>query len=234
MRPLRFERGKEPVLALCEGEHDRELLTELLKRRGIGGIEVWSNETISGHGGNGAFGHALDALAGGAIGKIQVIVIVTDCDSDPSLSFAAIQEQIRSAATFEGPPVRSYPVPDRPFQCAEGNPAVAVMLIPGSDRCGALETLCLEVAREAAPPLANCVDAFATCAGVDFWHNENRRDKMRFRSLLAAGHEKNPEISPAKFWSEGPGHMLVPLDNPLFEPISRFLSELSARFASVR
>ena len=232
MRARKFEGGKEPVLALCEGEHDRELLTELLNRRGIGGIEVWSNETISGHGGNGAFGHALDALAGGAIGKVRAIVIVTDCDSDPGRAFAAIQEQIRGATIFEGPPARSYPVPNRPYEYAEGNPAIAVILIPGTDRSGALETLCLDAARQAAPTLADCVDAFAVCAGVPSWQSENRRDKMRFRSLIAAGYEANPEISPTRFWSEGPGHTIVPLDHAGFDRISDFLCELSQHFAA--
>ena len=110
---------------------------------------------------------------------------------------------------------------------------MAVMLIPGTDRCGALETLCLDVARQAAPTLAACVDAFAVCADVVSWQSENRRDKMRFRSLIAAGYEANPEISPTRFWSEGPGHKLIPLDNAEFDPISTFLRELSARFRSI-
>lgn len=230
MRSRTFARGKEPVLVLCEGEHDRELLTELLKRRDIGGIEVWSNETISGHSGNGAFGRALDALAGGAIGETRAIVIVTDCDRDPDKSFAAIQQQIRDTTGIEGPPTRHYPVPDRPSECAEGNPAIAVILIPGAGRCGALETLCLDVAHRAAPRLADCVAAFADCADVGSWESENKRDKMRFRSLIAAGSAGNPELSPARFWSEGPGHELVPLTDAAFDPIAGFLTGLSARF----
>ncbi|MDY7009543.1 MAG: DUF3226 domain-containing protein, partial [Planctomycetota bacterium] len=84
------------------------------------------------------------------------------------------------------------PVPNGPFEIAEGNPKTALVLFPGLDdsgnliQTGTLEDLCLTTVEN--QPMLDCVDAFLSCCkdvGADMRH----RHKMKLHTYLA-GHDK--------------------------------------------
>ena len=80
--------------------------------------------------------------------------------------------------------------------------------------------MCLEAARNAAPNIANCVDTLAACTGADTW-TRSKQDKMKLSAILAYSHQKEPNISPAYVWSKNTN--LVPLTDPVFDPVVAFL-----------
>ncbi len=219
----------DPFLLLCEGAHDREFFRHLLTRRNIQGITVCSNYGLTNVSGNTAFRDALDSLVAVAgFDQLRAIIIATDSDRNPSESFTAIRDQIARTSDILGPPTRRFPVPAAPQVLAQGSPAIVVLMVPSPDRPGALETLCLGAASTTVPQLAACLADFVHCSGADQWLNSIKRDKMRFRAFIAAGNQADPEISPARFWSDGTGHPLIPLDQPEFDSIANFLRDLPA------
>ncbi len=227
MAPRKLTLVSDPVLLLCEGAHDRELLQHLLDQRGIDNVTVCSNYGLSRNHGNSFFGQSLNALINvPGFDRLKAVVIITDSDNSPTDSFALVRKQIEDTTDILGPPIRRYPTPANAGVVMPGQPAMAVLMIPGPDRTGAMETLCLDAARHGSPQLVACVDAFADCAGVNSWKNENNRSKARFRSLVVAGNETDPEISPANLWSDGSGHRIIPLDHAAFDPIADFLRRL--------
>lgn len=75
---------------------------------------------------------------------------------------------------------RKLPFPTRPRQLSQGNPRVAVLLLPSDDREGMLEDLVLEMVDE--DPILFCVDNFICCLQdnhVDIESNKSRLPKKQ-------------------------------------------------------
>lgn len=177
-------------------------------------------------GGNSKFTEALDELAAiPGFQNVQKVLVVADNDLDPAAAFNDIAAAISATAPIIGPPASRYIPPGAPLTKAGANPAIIVMMIPWTGMAGSLSTMCLAAAANAAPAIAVCVNALATCTAADKWPLTTLA-KMKLRALIASAHRAKPELSPAYVWSEGTN--LVPLTDGVFDQVATFLSGFPA------
>jgi hypothetical protein len=206
-----------PYLILVEGPGDAAFFRRLIVERGIPNeFDVLYPSQVQGVSGSGnsRFGDALDgfALIPG-FDDLQGILVVADNDDDSNTSFAYVQAQIRGTAA-------QHPVPQVPLRPTNGNPPLAIMMIPWTGEDGSIETLCAIAAETAFPKEAACADQFQTCTGVDAWP-PSKRSKVKLRSIISAVHRRNPDVSLSFLWHDRAD--LVPLNHTCFDRITDYL-----------
>jgi hypothetical protein len=82
--------------------------------------------------------------------------IVRDADEDPQAALASLQDALAS------PKCRfTWPVPAAPGIVASGDKNVGILILPGNNQPGALETLCLQSV--AGTPAYACVQTYFDC-----------------------------------------------------------------------
>lgn len=224
----RLTRITEPFVLLCEGQHDSQFFTHLIRVRNLPRFEVCSVNYVLGvsRGGNTKFTEALDELpAIPGFQNVQKILIVADNDLNPTTAFTDVVTAITATAPIIGPPASRYVAPGAPLTKVGANPAVVVMMIPNIGIPGSLTTMCLIAAVNAAPAIAGCVDALATCTAADTWPS-TALAKMKLRAIIASSHRPKPELSPAYVWSETTN--LVPLLDGVFDDVAAFLTNFPA------
>jgi hypothetical protein len=222
--PGRLTAITEPFVLLCEGQHDSQFFTHLIRVRNLPKFEVCSVNYVLGesHGGNTKFTEALDELpAIPGFEKVQKVLVVADNDLEPTRSFNDVVAAIAATEPIIGPPASRFVAPPVPLTKAGENPAVVVLMMPWTNVQGSLSTMCATAAMNAAPLVARCVNAFANCTGAAGWPMTTLA-KMKLRSLIAARHKAQPDISPAYVWSKGTD--LVPLTDATFNQVANFLS----------
>ena len=140
---------------------------------------------------------------------VKMLGVVRDAETSAGGAFQSVQSSLRNAG---------LPVPDRPGERAGAAPAVNVLILPGEQSSGMLETLlCRTFANTA---VDRCIDDFFKCfeeAGVRI----QNPDKARARAFLAT--RPSPQVSvgvAAKkgYWGN--------LDHDVFRGIRQFLSSL--------
>lgn len=203
-----------PFQVLCEGDGDDGFITALRKARGLPSFDV----TCVSEGGG--FEDTLKALEFAVDrGQVRKVLILADNDADPTKSFDAVKRALGRA--------RIYPVPKRPLQVRNsGRVATGVVMLPGSDERGNLETLLLRSVVRAEPDLVRCAENFAACSlngGQDPW-TKGQRDKMLLRSVLSARIRRDPNCSLAYVWGKE-GCPIDPSDES-FAWIADFVGEL--------
>jgi hypothetical protein len=218
-----LKRIDHPYVLLCEGAHDAEFFEALIGTRGL------PQFTISGCGhAVGARREGIDSLTDAldelpvisGFTNVRAVLIVADNDSDPNAAFRKVCKLIDATAEIE-PGVR-YSAPLKPLTKAGTKPSVVVMMLPWTDVRGALDSLCYMSAAAKRKDIAACVDAFAKCTKTDIWP-VTKLAKMKLRSLISAARIADPYMSPAWVWSEKTD--LVPIDDPAFNDIEKFLRE---------
>lgn len=204
---------KRHYQVLCEGDGDDKFIQALAKAHDLPEFEVTCF----------ASGGGFEAkLASFEIpvnrGVIKKIVIVADNDTDPSASFQVIKKGIERC--------KIYPVPKRPRHIRGSEHAsVAVLMLPGDDEHGNLETLFLKNVRVKHPELVTCAEAFCACerAGVaDDW-TKGQRDKMLLRSILSARIKDDPNSSLGFIW--GKPDLPMDIGSDEFKWIADFMRE---------
>jgi hypothetical protein len=132
--------GQRPHrLLLCEGPDDAEFFRALIEvRGGAPTYRVRHNGTKADpRGGNTKFVSGLKAHYE-LDGPFSKVLIVSDNDDEPSVSFPLIQEQVKKYFGF---------APTTPREVALGPPKVSILMLPWDKDAGNLETLCIEAAR---------------------------------------------------------------------------------------
>ncbi len=206
---------KLPRLLLCEGPHDAGFFRALIASRNLKEFHIRCPTKEAGYGISG-FGKSLlgfTVITG--FEKIADIVIVGDNDDDPTASFNAICDQITGAG-FSAPTQSNLMVP--------GTPNVHVMMVPSPNLAGSLESLCYTAASNANAQVAACVQAYEQCLAIGSWQ-EQKKAKMRLRSILAGSYRKNPDILFSRVWQEEPS--LIPLSDAIFDPLANFLAAIN-------
>ncbi len=203
-----------PSVVVCEGRSDANFLSALFDRHRIDGFEVTFPTGEQG-GGEGAssIGKCLKAIMTGSGARLAIkkVIIVHDCDDSPDESFRQAQSYLESA---------QLDVPDRPIRFTLGDPRAAILMIPGADTRGTLETLLLQAIRGADSALLDCVDEFASCLDISDSWSENKRAKMKLHSLIAGCCKQDPASSLSWVW--GKSGNPVPIDSSHFDEIAEF------------
>jgi hypothetical protein len=217
--PRRTTEIQSDLLIVGEGTGDASLIRYLAENRGIHGFQ------IEDAGGNSKFQNFIAGLAAlKGIARLKALIIVADSDAGADASFRDIRTQMKAAR---------IPYPQTPYTFAvqpnTGSYATYVLMIPFSvgppitSNTGALETLLLPSAEEHLSGHVPCLDSWCACLRMDGW-SKTRRDKARLRSLLAAAHLEDPNISLRL--AVIPNKDLIPFGHQCFDALADLLRSL--------
>ncbi len=116
---------------------------------------------------------------------VQSIGIVRDAEKSARGAFQSVQSALRNAA---------LPVPDRPAErtnSTDTSPAVTVLILPGGNREGMLETLLCETF--AGNPVDHCIDNFFEC--VESLPDMSIKNEKKARAHAYLTTKPNPHVS---------------------------------------
>lgn len=196
-------RLKSKIL-LVEGNDPRNFFEAFVRHLSIDNIQIQNFGGIT---------QLRDFLEGlvGATGfrVVESIGIVRDAETSAAGAFQSVQSSLKNAA---------LPVPNRPERRTDTSPAVTVLILPGNDQQGMLETLLCE--SFAGTPENDCIDAFFAC--VDALPNASikRPEKARAHAYLTTKSDPHLSVGVAakrNYWD---------LDHPIFDRVRDFLKTL--------
>ena len=219
-----------PYLVVCEGRADAAFFNRLFRERNIGNFQIdiplihGRNGTTSA--GNTCFGEYLKAVRTEFQlnpNSVRAIILATDCDTDPTESFVKVQRQIQNANAVEGTPKYGVPATPTILTASEnGLPGICIVMLPGSNEAGELESLCKQPAIESSPATNKCIDQALACASIA------ETAKLRLRLSLALSNPGEPNISIGRIWEQDSLQELIPVKHGAFDPIANFFSTFTA------
>lgn len=141
--------------------------------------------------------------------EVTALGVVRDADTDPKSAFQSVRDALAAAG---------LPFPKKPLQPVKGHPRVNVMILPSSERKGALEDLCLEaVAQDSAN---TCVHEFFDCLSDKDVASPKELSKAKVRVFLSSREDPTLPLGLAAtkgYW---------PFGNSAFDPLREFLLSL--------
>ena len=141
---------------------------------------------------------------------VQRLGIVRDAETSAEGAFQSVQSSLRNAA---------LPAPDSPAKRMGTSPAVAVLILPGNNRQGMLETLLCESFED--DSVVPCIDDFFRCVESLQAVSIKSPDKARARVYLTTKPEPHFSVGIAaknNYWN---------LDHRVFGTVRDFLHELA-------
>ena len=158
------------VQLLVEGNDQLNFFETLVSRLEIDGIQIQN------FGGVNELTLFLETLASTREFKDEVksVGIIRDAEASAQSAFQSVQGSLHRA---------DLPIPDQPGQSACGSPAVSMLILPGDDSPGMLETLLCRTFVDT--PMNECIESFFQCA-QDLPNIDMRRpDKARAHAYIA-------------------------------------------------
>lgn len=140
---------------------------------------------------------------------VKSVGIVRDAETSAQAAFQSVQSSLSNAG---------LPVPNQPEERAGSSPAVTVLILPGNNRPGMLETLLNETF--ANTPVDDCINAFFGCVEDASGVPTQRPHKARARIYLTTKPEPHLSVGVAAkrgYWN---------LDHPVFDQLREFLRAL--------
>ena len=128
-------------------------------------------------------------------GTVESVGIVRDAERDATGAWDSVRTALSNA---------TMPVPDRIEQRSAGTPHVSVLILPGGNRPGMLETVLNQTF--ANDPVNTCIDYFFECVGRLPGKKIHMPDKARSRAYLWT--REKPHVSvgvaaQAEYWDFG-------------------------------
>ena len=202
----RAEEIKSAIQLLVEGNDPRNFFEAFVEHLSLANIQIQN------FGGMSELGGFLRALVNApGFQTVQSLGIVRDAETSAGGAFQSVQSALRNAALS---------VPDSPAERTDTSPAVTVLILPGDNRQGMLETLLCESFAD--DPVEECIDDFFKCVESLPDVSIERADKARARAYLTT--KPNPHFSvgvAAKndYWD---------LDHSVFSTVRDFLQMIAA------
>ena len=140
---------------------------------------------------------------------VKSVGIVRDAEISAQAAFQSVQSSLSNAG---------LPVPNQPERRAGSSPAVPVLILPGNNRPGMLETLLNETFADT--PVDDCINAFFGCVEAASGVPTQRPHKARAQAYLATKPEPHLSVGVAAkrdYWN---------LDHPVFDQLRQFLRAL--------
>ena len=209
MAPKRIDRE---VQLLVEGNDERNFFEAFIEYLQLANIQIQVLD------GKDRLRERLETLAGAtAFRTVRSIGIVRDADE--SAAVQSVQTSLRNA-NRGAKRWRSgeFPVPDRPEESAGERPLVNVLILPGGDAAGMLETLLCRTFQGAA--VDGCIDGFFRCA-EESGNRIHRFDKARAHAYLTT--RPHPHVSVGVAAQKGYWNF----DHDAFDGVRRFLRSLA-------
>jgi hypothetical protein len=201
---IRLEKTK---LLVVEGEDDFHFFRAFLDRMGIQDVQVV---------GSGGKTKLAEYLAG--VSKddffqdfVYSLGIVRDADDSPDGAFQSVCGALEKA---------NLPVPVKPMKPKSGIKQVSVMILPFSNKKGALENLCLEAV--VADPAIKCVDDYFKCLSQQGANGPNTKDDAKARVKVFLASREDPTLPVGRAAQKG----YWPFDNKAFAYVAKFLKQL--------
>jgi hypothetical protein len=197
-------RIEKPKLLVVEGKDEESFLGALIAHLRLTDIQV------VGIGGKERIRSQLSAIVKEPqFSEVTALGVVRDADTDPKSAFQSVRDALAAAG---------LPSPKNPLHPVKGHPTVNVMILPFSDRKGALEDLCLEaVAHE---PANTCVHEYFDCLQDKDVASPKELSKARVRVFLSSKEDPTLPLGLAAmkgYW---------PFENSAFDPLRQFLLSL--------
>ena len=193
------------VQLLVEGNDQRNFFEAFIDHLSLADIQIQNFGGV-----NELHGFLLTLVnAAGFRETVQSVGIVRDAETSAQAAFQSVQSSLRNAG---------LPVPNQPEERAGGSPAVSVLLLPGNNRTGMLETLLNETF--ANTPEEACINAFFDCVEDASGVSLQRPHKARAQAYLATKPEPHLSVGVAAkraYWN---------LDHPVFDRLREFLRAL--------
>ena len=196
---------KSKIQLLVEGNDPRNFFEAFVRHLSIDNVQIQN------FGGITQLRDFLDGLVGatGFREIVESLAIVRDAETSAAGAFQSVQASLKNAA---------LPVPNRPETRTDTSPAVAVLILPGNNQPGMLETMLCESFADT--PENDCIDAFFDC--VDALPNASikRPEKARARAYLTTKPDPHLSVGVAAkrdYWD---------LDHPVFDRVRDFLKSL--------
>jgi hypothetical protein len=215
---------RHEFVLLCEGAVDKAFFTTLLRERSnMPRFDIpfpeareeidTGKEPLGGRENFGAMLRAIRAPAGFA--QITGILIAADSADNPKSTFDLICGQIRTAP--------EYTVPERPLVLSPrspNNPQIMIMLIPEEYKPGGVETLYVREMVQQREWLLECIEEFLSCKEIPAhgWSQE-KRDKARFHSMVAALYEPDPSRAASMIWKRRNALLLMDIHAQAFDTV---------------
>lgn len=194
-----------PVQLLVEGNDDKNFFEALSTCMGIE-----ENIQIQNFGGKDSL---RKFLAGFVLEPkfraVRRIGIIRDADEDAPGAFVSVRSSLENA---------KLPVPDECEEFTNVSPVVGVMILPGNNQDGMLETLLCRTIE--ACPESDCIDGFIGCVEELRSCRIDREHKARAHAYIAMQSEPHVSVGVAakkRFWN---------LDHDEFAPVRQFLADL--------
>lgn len=202
---------------LCEGRADKKFFQKMADHKGTSDLVTAFCPKDVGQiaDGKDKFPGALDGLE--TQSSVRAVFVAADCDDDPEASLERTRQALQSAG---------YPAPKSAGVLAgDAAPFAAILMVPGDDAKGCLETLLYAAAVDKYAGADDCVSEFEACVNPDW--KEQKLAKLRFHLVLAAYCEKNPGCSAAHIWRSNTE--FLPIESPHFAGLGDQLSDLSTQ-----
>jgi len=202
---------KQPVfqiqksrLLIVEGRDEEEFVSALIADIGLQEIQV------AGIGGKTKIRQNLKALVRRpSFSRVEGLGVIRAADNDPKGAFKSVRDALAAAG---------LPTPKKPLQPVKGHPRVNVMILPSSDRKGALEDLCLEAI--GLDPANTCVNGFFECLQDKGVASPKELSKAKVRVFLSS--REDPTLPLGLAATKG----YLPFEHGVFEPLREFLKSL--------
>ena len=190
------------IQLLVEGNDQRNFFEAFTSHLAI------TNVQIQNFGGVSELGDFLEGFVGatGFRETVQSLGIVRDAEKSAERAFQSVQDSLERA---------KLSVPDSPVERTGDSPAVTVLILPGDNRQGMLETLLC--ASFAATPVEDCIDDFFKCVKSLPDVSIERSDKARAHAYLTTKPKPHFSVGVAaknNYWD---------LDHNVFSSVRDFL-----------
>lgn len=205
-------------LILCEGKSDASFIRRLLNERKLTGFQIgFPNQTTARAFGKDAFGSYLEFLKPRrGFNGLRHLVVLADADENPESSLSSVQEHLRKA---------QFAAPDEVGRTnREQSPSVTILMLPGPNSKGNLETLLLQAVQDHA--LAKCFEEYRRCCGIDGWPI-GAGSKAMLTAIIAATCRKNPSCSLTWMWGQEGNP--ISLTHTAFDALVLALTDIAAK-----
>lgn len=206
-----------PVLVVVEGDDERRIVYELIKRRDPS-IDVaapsYKPRTATpavqlayAAGRDFRYLDGLNPIVPGFT-SVRRLILVFDAEEEPHETFDSLRAHLRGSG---------FPLPEQPWQVATaGDQTCVIAVLPDGTSTGSLEAMLLEGVTLAprGPEQLTCLDQFISCVGQGGDALTARRDKRRLYSWLSVLDE------PTRFAGEAASSGALPLNTPQLERLA--------------
>jgi hypothetical protein len=205
------------LVIICEGTADKNFLEKLISERNLPHFDVMCAEGI------GKVSKVLMGLrASPAFSNIKAIIIVADSGDSPKSTIKLIRKHIKDA--------KNYSLPAEPLKLSEGTPKIGILLIPGPDQAGGLESLCFEALVGRKTWLPAEIDNFLGLPNINAlnWPAE-KLAKAKFATAVAATFKRDPSRAVSWAFRKTPRQApLLSVKSRAFNVVERWLRDFDA------